>query len=143
MVNLDEQLCFSVYTAGMAISRIYKPVLDELQLTYPQYLVLNVLWEQDKRTIGSIARRLELNSSTITPLVKRLENAGFVVRVRNMDDERQVLVSLTPKGLATEPEARCLGESLVESSGMKVTKLLDLNQKIKELREALARAMPD
>ncbi|GAA3272557.1 hypothetical protein GCM10020258_48860 [Sphingomonas yabuuchiae] len=98
---LDEQLCFTVYAANMAIQRSYKPMLDQLGLTYPQYLALHVLWEEDGRTIGAIAHRLSLESSTVTPLVKRLEVAGLLVRERDPQDERQVRVSLTPPG------ARC------------------------------------
>ncbi len=95
---LDQLLCFSLYSASMAINRTYKPLLDELGITYPQYLVLNVLWEEDGRTVGSIAERLALESSTITPLVKRLEAASLVTRTRNREDERRVLVALTRRG---------------------------------------------
>src|ERR1700742_4077492 len=95
---LDRQLGFSLYGAFMAVSRTYKPWLDKLGLTYPQYLVLSVLWEGDDQTITGIAARLDLEPSTITPLVKRLELAGHVVRQRNPADERQVKVSLTEQG---------------------------------------------
>src|SRR3546814_5634711 len=85
---LDDQLCFSLYAASMAIGRAYKPMLDRLGITYPQYLVLHVLWEQDGRTIGQIAERLSLESSTVTPLVKRLAAGGFLTRDRSEADER-------------------------------------------------------
>src|SRR5215216_635360 len=91
---LDSQLCFSLYAATIAVNRTYKPILDRLGLTYPQYLVLSTLWEEDGLAISAIADRLSLESSTITPLVKRLESAAFVTRQRNPKDERQVLVSL-------------------------------------------------
>src|ERR1700754_1554145 len=91
---LDAQLCFSLYSTSIAINRLYKPMLDSLGLTYPQYLVLSVLWEKDGRTISAIADRLALEPSTITPLVKRLEAAGFVERQRNAKDERVVNVTL-------------------------------------------------
>src|ERR1700751_1105024 len=97
---LDGQLGFSLYSAYIAISRTYKPWLDRIGLTYPQYLVLSVLWEGDDQTITGIASRLDLEPSTITPLVKRLEQAGHVIRKRNPDDERQVKVSLTDRGRA-------------------------------------------
>src|ERR1700751_371010 len=97
---LDRQLCFSLYGALMAVSRTYKPWLDQLGITYPQYLVLSVLWEGDDQTISAIASRLDLEPSTITPLVKRLEAAGHVVRKRNPADERQVKVRLTDRGRA-------------------------------------------
>ncbi|EFG9153184.1 MarR family transcriptional regulator, partial [Escherichia coli] len=85
--TLDDQLCFTLYSTSMAITRVYKPMLDRLGLTYPQYLVLHVLWDEDGRTIGAIAERLALESSTVTPLVKRLEAAGLVQRQRDARDE--------------------------------------------------------
>ena len=135
---LDHQLCFSLYSASMAISRAYKPMLDALGLTYPQYLVLHALWEQDGRTIGEIAERLGLESSTITPLVKRLESAGLVTRARNPDDERQVQVRLTPRGREIRDECGCLGEELLVRSGMTGEQLGKLNRKIQALRDAVA-----
>ena len=135
---LDQQLCFSLYSASMAISRAYKPMLDALGLTYPQYLVLHVLWEQDGRTVGAIAERLGLESSTITPLVKRLESAGLATRARNPDDERQVQVSLTKKGRAIREQCGCLGEALLAKSGMTVEQLGKLNRKVQALRDAVA-----
>ena len=97
---LENQLCFSLYAASMAVTRSYKPMLDMLGVTYPQYLVLHALWEMDGRTIGAIADRLSLESSTVTPLVKRLEAAGLALRRRNPQDERQVQVTLTEAGQA-------------------------------------------
>ncbi len=114
--TLDDLLCFSLYSASMAISRTYKPLLDELGVTYPQYLVLNVLWENDGQTVGAIAERLLLESSTITPLVKRLEAALLVTRERQRDDERRVLVSLTKRGRDLREKSRCLGERLLARS---------------------------
>ena len=135
---LDDQLCFSLYSASMAISRAYKPMLDALGLTYPQYLVLHALWEQDGRTVGAIAERLGLESSTITPLVKRLESAGLVTRARNPDDERQVQVRLTPRGREIRDECGCLGEELLARSGMTGEQLGKLNRKVQALRDAVA-----
>ena len=135
---LDQQLCFSLYSASMAISRAYKPMLDALGLTYPQYLVLHALWEQDGRTVGAIAERLGLESSTITPLVKRLETAGLVARARNPDDERQVQVSLTQRGREIREECGCLGEALLTRSGMTVEQIGKLNRKVQVLRDAVA-----
>ena len=133
---LDEQLGFSLYGAFMAVSRTYKPWLDRLGLTYPQYLVLNVLWEGDDQTIGGIAARLDLEPSTITPLVKRLEQAGHVVRQRNPSDERQVRVMLTDQGRAVRADTRALADALFDKSGMKVEAIVDLNTRIKALRDA-------
>jgi DNA-binding MarR family transcriptional regulator len=138
--TLDQLLCFSVYSASMAISRTYKPLLDQLGITYPQYLVLNVLWEEDEKTVGSIADRLALESSTVTPLVKRLEAASLVTRTRRQDDERRVIVSLTPSGRELREKSGCLGEALLAKSGMQPKELIALTQKVQRLRDALVRA---
>lgn len=137
---LDRQLCFSIYGADLAINRAYKPILDRLGLTYPQYLVLHALWESDGLTISAIAERLALEPSTITPLVKRLEAAGFLGRARNAADERQVLVTLTDKGRAMREESACLGEALLAKAGMSLEELGALNRQIQRLRDALAGA---
>jgi DNA-binding MarR family transcriptional regulator len=137
-IPLDGQLCFSLYGASIAINRAYKPMLDALGVTYPQYLVLSTLWEGDRQTIGAIAERLSLEPSTITPLVKRLEQAGFVDRQRNPDDERQVRVSLTPKGWDLRVETRCLTDTLLRRSGLTVEAIMALNQQVQALRDALA-----
>ena len=137
---LDGQLCFSLYAATIAVNRTYKPLLDRLGLTYPQYLVLSALWEEEGLTISAIADRLSLESSTITPLVKRLENAGFLTRKRNADDERQVLVSLSTKGRSMKEKATCLTETLLEKSGMTVEQMVKLNRQVQKLRETLADA---
>ena len=138
--TLDQLLCFSVYSASMAISRTYKPLLDQLGITYPQYLVLNVLREEDGKTVGSIADRLALESSTVTPLVKRLEAASLVTRTRRQDDERRVIVSLTPSGRELREKSGCLGEALLAKSGMQPKELIALTQEVQRLRDALARA---
>ena len=140
--SLDNLLCFSLYSASMAINRTYKPMLDQLGITYPQYLVLNALWEEDDQTIGSIADRLGLESSTVTPLVKRLEAASLVTRTRHRSDERRVLVALTERGRELEQTSRCLGETLLARSGMKPAELMALNRDVRRLREALTGADP-
>lgn len=136
-VPLEDQLCFAIYSAGIAIQRAYKPLLDALGLTYPQYLVLNVLWRQDLQTVGSIAQQLALESSTLTPLLKRLETAGLVARARNPANERQVVVSLTPSGDALRFRAGCLGNTLLEASGETPAALADLNREVTRLRDAV------
>jgi DNA-binding MarR family transcriptional regulator len=133
---LDQQLGFSLYGAFMAVSRTYKPWLDQLGLTYPQYLVLNVLWEEDDQTITAIGARLDLEPSTITPLVKRLEQAGHVDRRRNPSDERQVKVLLTDQGRAVRADTRALADALYDKAAMSVDDLVALNERIKALREA-------
>ena len=136
---LDGQLCFSLYSASMAITRVYKPILDRLGITYPQYLVLHALWEQDGRTVGAIGERLALESSTITPLVKRLEAAGLVTRRRNPEDERQVQVFLTDKGLGIREECGCLGEAVLDKTDLSLERLAALNREAQALRDSLAR----
>lgn len=133
---LDRQLGFGLYSAFMAVSRTYKPWLDRLGLTYPQYLVMCVLWEDDDQTIGSIANRLDLEPSTITPLVKRLEQAGHVTRKRNPADERQVNVALTREGCAIRARTRSLADALYRKSGMTPAQVADLNTRVKALRDA-------
>jgi DNA-binding MarR family transcriptional regulator len=137
-IPLDGQLCFTIYGAAMEINRTYKPILDRLGITYPQYLVLSVLWEADGQTIGAIAERLALEPSTITPLVKRLELAGFLGRLRNPADERQVQVRLTEKGRDMRAKTACLTQELLSRSGMKVEEIIALNRQVQALRDALA-----
>lgn len=136
-VPLEDQLCYSIYSANMAIQRAYKPLLDELGLTYPQYLVLNVLWRDDQQSVGAIADRLGLESSTLTPLLKRLEGAGLVHRARNPENERQVVVELTEKGRALRLQAGCLGEALLGFSGGTAQRLAALNADVRRLRDAI------
>jgi DNA-binding MarR family transcriptional regulator len=136
-IPLDYQLCFALYGASMAIGRAYKPLLDALEITYPQYLVLSTLWEGGAMSVGAIADRLALESSTVTPLVKRLEQAGFVTRQRNPRDERQVVVSLTDKGTALREKASCLGETLFVAAGMTPERLIALNKEVHAFRDAV------
>lgn len=138
---LDEHLCFALYGASMAVGRLYKPMLDAMGLTYPQYLVLAALWETDAQTIGALAARLGLESSTVTPLVQRLETAGFVARRRGTQDERQVQVSLTPAGRDLQARSACLGERLVAVSGGDRAALQALNGEVTRLRDLIAAAL--
>lgn len=135
---LDSQLCFSLYAATIAVNRTYKPMLDALGLTYPQYLVLSTLWERDGLSVSAIADRLSLESSTITPLLKRLETAGLVTRKRNQKDERQVNVGLTAEGRALNKRTACLTDALLEKSGLTPEQLTSLNVQVGKLRDALA-----
>ena len=135
---LDEQLCFSLYAATIAINRAYKPVLDRLGITYPQFLVLQVLSGAEEGVpIGTIAERLALEPSTITPLAKRLEVAGLVTRLRNPADERQVRVRLTDKGRDCWRETGCLAPMIVERTGISRARLAALNAEVTALRRAL------
>ncbi len=141
-IPLDAQLCFAIYGASLALNRLYKPILDGFGITYPQYLVLAVLWEQDSQTIGALADRLTLESSTITPLVKRLEAAGLVVRKRDPQDERKVHVTLTAQGRALHRPTKCLSEALLENAGLAPADLVRLNKEIGALRNALVKNAP-
>lgn len=103
---LSNQLCFPIYAAANAITKAYRPHLTPMGLTYPQYLVMLVLWEKDQISVGAIGKKLHLDSGTLTPLLKRLESAGLVRRIRSPDDERVVVISLTPKGCDLQDKAR-------------------------------------
>lgn len=135
---LDDQLCFSLYSASMAVGRTYKPRLDALGITYPQYLVLHTLWERDRLNVGEVADRLALEPSTVTPLVKRLVAAGLITRERDPDDDRRVVVSLTEAGRAMRERSACLAEALVAASGMSLERLRRLNDDVRAVRDAVA-----
>lgn len=137
--TLDQQLCFSLYGASLAINRAYKPLLDALEITYPQYLVLSTLWEIDGLSIGAIADRLGLDSSNVTPLVKRMEAAGLVSRERNPSDERQVVVSLTDAGRDMQARSACLGQTLFAAANLGVDKLVQLNKDVQAFRDSVSR----
>jgi len=111
-LRLDSQLCFPLYAAANAVSRAYRPLLEPLGLTYPQYLVMLVLWESAPLSVGEVGERLLLDSGTLTPLLKRLESAGLVQRQRDADDERRVVVDLTPAGHRLKEKARAVPEAL-------------------------------
>lgn len=111
-LKLDNQLCFALYAASNAMTRLYRDRLEPLGLTYPQYLVMLVLWEQDGLTVSAIGERLHLDSGTLTPMLKRMEQAGLVARRRSKDDERQVAVSLTPKGQALQRDVAAMQREL-------------------------------
>ncbi|PKR56019.1 MarR family winged helix-turn-helix transcriptional regulator [Thalassospira marina] len=139
-LTLDQLLCFSVYSTGHAFNRIYKPLLDRVGLTYPQYLVMVVLWQEDGQTVRSIGGKLFLESSTLTPLIKRLEGAGLLTRERDREDERQVRVMLTQQGRDLQKEAENVPDCVFEACGMHLDELIDLNQKLVTLRTSLEKA---
>src|SRR5438874_1046866 len=138
---LANQLCFAVYSTAHAFNRFYKPMLDRLGLTYPQYLVMLVLWEQDGVPVKEIGERLFLDSGTLTPLLKRLEAAGLVKRTRSREDERQVLVALTPQGPALKEKARTVPQSIPAASECSVAELVALKSEIVTLRDRLNAAL--
>jgi DNA-binding MarR family transcriptional regulator len=141
-LQLNDFLCFAVYSASHAFNRVYKPLLDELGLTYPQYLVMVLLWERDDQTVGSLGERLFLESSTLTPLLKRLEILGNVRRSRDPADERQVRIGLTHKGRTLREKALNIPRCILEASGLKAGELKRLQNEIIALRNALERFSP-
>ena len=136
---LDEQLCFTLYSASMAVNRMYKPMLDEMGITYPQYLAMAVLWEQNDQTVGSLGEKLFLESSTLTPRLKRLEALKYISRIRDQDDERQVRVRLTKAGLALREKAEAIPACIVEATGLTPEGVAKLKEEITTLRASLVR----
>lgn len=126
--RLDEQLCFALYSASRAVTAAYRPMLDELDLTYPQYLVLLVLWEEEPCTVSHLGDRLHLDSGTLSPLLKRLESAGFLRRQRSTTDERRVDITLTDKGRALEERAACIPDRLLGSNDSAAADLAALRE---------------
>lgn len=135
MLQLNEHLCFSLYACSRAISRLYRPLLEQMGITYPQYLVLLSLWEGDQRTVKELGELLDLDSGTLTPLLKRMEANELIRRVRSTEDERVVMVLLTEKGLALKGEADCIPSALLSASGMSNEEVLELNKTIKVLAD--------
>lgn len=136
-LQLSNQLCFPFYAASMLITRHYQPLLDELGLTYPQYLVLMVLWENDNVSVGQISQTLMLNTNTITPLLKRMEKAGLLSRTKSDKDERQVLIALTPQGWTLREKAAQIPFKLVEKINYPIPNAIDLMKNINEFINAL------
>lgn len=137
---LDELLCFAVYSLGHAFNRAYKPLLEALDLTYPQYVAMVVLWQRDDRTVSELGDKLHLDSGTLTPLLKRLEAAGLVQRVRDQEDERQVRIRLTKAGQALKEKARAIPEAILCATGRPRPELRALNQELLRLRDQLNEA---
>jgi DNA-binding MarR family transcriptional regulator len=135
---LDDQLCFSLYSTGLAMNKVYRKLLRKLDLTYPQYLVMLVLWERDGVTVSDIGARLFLDSATLTPLLKRLEAAGLVARKRAAQDERQVVVSLTDAGQALRRDAAAVQDGVLCAAACPPGDLLALKAQLELLRGKLA-----
>ncbi|MBB3309300.1 DNA-binding MarR family transcriptional regulator [Rhizobium sp. BK196] len=136
-LKLDSFICFAVYTASHAFNRVYKPLLDELGLTYPQYLAMVCLWEEDGQTVGGLGEKLFLESSTLTPLLKRLETAGYIRRERSRQDERVVVLHLTEEGKRLKKKAETVPGCIIDASGRDADQLVRLQAEIVALREAL------
>src|ERR1700752_3729510 len=140
-LQLGNQVCFAVYSTAHAFNRFYKPLLDRLGLTYPQYLVMLVLWEEDGLPVKEIGERLFLDSGTLTPLLKRMEAAGLVKRTRSTEDERQVIVALTAQGEALKEKARGLPLLILAASECSVAELTALKKEMETLRDKLNAAL--
>ena len=141
-LRLDQQLCFALYASSLAMTKQYKPLLEPLGLTYPQYLVMLVLWEADALSVSTLGQRLSLDSGTLTPLLKRLEAAGWLSRRRASDDERRVDIFLTPNGLALKARALHIPPHLACASACSLEDLASLTQRLHELRKQLSSAAP-
>jgi MarR family transcriptional regulator, organic hydroperoxide resistance regulator len=140
-LRLDNQICFAIYSTAHAFNRVYKPLLDRLGLTYPQYLVMLVLWEKDGVSVKDIGERLFLDSGTLTPLLKRLEAAQLIKRTRSTEDERQVLIALTPQGQSLKEKARAVPPSILAASACSITELSAMTNEIIALRDRLNAVM--
>jgi DNA-binding MarR family transcriptional regulator len=138
---LGNQLCFAIYSTAHAFNRVYKPLLDRLGLTYPQYLAMLVLWERDGLSVKDVGERLFLDSGTLTPLLKRLEAAELIKRTRSTEDERQVLIALTARGHALKEKARAVPQAILAASECSVTELSAMKNELVALRDRLNAAI--
>lgn len=139
-LQLDQQLCFALYSANLAMHKVYRQLLSKLEITYPQYLVMLVLWNQDDVTVSEIGEQLFLDSATLTPLLKRLESAGLLHRQRSRQDERQVVVTLTDEGRALRDKAESIPEAIQCATTCDDQAMASLKGQLDELRDSLYRA---
>jgi DNA-binding MarR family transcriptional regulator len=142
LLQLDRQLCFALYSTSLAMTKLYQPLLAPLSLTYPQYLVLLALWEQDGPSVSQLGARVQLDSGTLSPLLKRLEGAGLITRQRAAQDERRVHVNLTHAGRALKDRARHVPACAFQASGCSLAELDQLTADLRALRARLTRAEP-
>lgn len=142
-LQLDQQLCFALYSTSLAMTKIYKPILSELGITYPQYLVMLVLWEKQKLTVSELGARLTLDSGTLTPLLKRLEAVGLVARMRDAEDERRVQVSLTDAGRQLRAAAKGIPEKMLCATQCSIDEIQALTARLHGLRSTLGSARTD
>jgi DNA-binding MarR family transcriptional regulator len=132
-LKLETQICFPVYVLSREITSLYRPLLEKLDLTYPQYLVLLVLWEQQRQTVNQLGQKLQLDNGTLTPLLKRLEQKGMINRIRSTEDERVVIISLTNLGLSIRKEARSIPEQLVKALNVQIDDLMQLKNAVNKI----------
>jgi MarR family transcriptional regulator, organic hydroperoxide resistance regulator len=134
---LDNQLCFALYSASLAMTKLYKPLLAELGLTYPQYLAMLVLWERDGLMVSELGDRLSLDSGTLTPLLKRLEGLGLVTRIRDVGDERRVHITLTAAGRKLNSRAAKIPGCILDATQCTIPEIVSLTQQVQALRQRL------
>jgi DNA-binding MarR family transcriptional regulator len=132
---LEDQLCFALYAASRAMTARYRPLLDAVGLTYPQYLVMMLLWEEDNQTVGQLGARLSLDSGTLSPLLKRLTTAGLVTRHRRVEDERSVAIALTDAGRALQEKAGAISEEIICALDLDREEFADLKAKLNLVTE--------
>lgn len=137
LLRLENQLCFPLYVTSRMLTKAYQPLLDNLGITYPQYLVLLVLWEKDSQTVNVIAEMLYLNTNTITPLLKRMEKMELVRRTRSQIDERKVLITLTSKGKDMKKDAHCIPEEIFKKTGLSIEEIGNLKNQLNKLTKVL------
>ena len=137
MLQLDNQLCFALYSTSLAMTKVYKPLLDELGLTYPQYLAMLVLWEKDGLMVSELGEKLYLDSGTLTPLLKRLESSGLISRIRAVEDERRVHITLTAAGRKLKARAAKIPGCILSASQCSIPELMSLTQQVQALRRQL------
>ena len=137
--RLEDFLCFAMYSANLAVNRLYKPLLDKLGLTYPQYLVLAALYDEDNQTVGNLGDKLFLDSSTLTPLLKRMEKTGYLSRQRDPHDERQVQIRLTQRGRSAREKSMDFLDELVKATGLTPARYSQLREELVNVRENLSR----
>ncbi|WP_046214018.1 MarR family winged helix-turn-helix transcriptional regulator [Paenibacillus wulumuqiensis] len=130
---LEQHICFSLYAGSRAITRMYWPMLEEMGITYPQYITLVVLWEKQECTIKELGKEIYLDSGTMTSMLKRMEENGLITRQRSTEDERVVNIKITEKGMALQEQSSCLPESLLSATGLSSEELQSLNQQLRQL----------
>lgn len=138
-LKLENQLCFLIYSTNLALNQLYRKLLTPLGITYPQYLVMLVLWEKDEITVSEIGTKLFLESSTLTPILKKLEAIQLVNRTRSKEDERQVIITLSEKGKELKEQAVNIPAHILEASSCDMTTLLGLKDQLTQLRTNIAK----
>jgi DNA-binding MarR family transcriptional regulator len=136
-LELQDFLCFAIYSASHAFNRVYQPLLRNLDLTYPQFIALVLLWEQDGQTVGELGQKLFLQSNTLTPMLKRLESLGYIKRSRDAADERQVRINVTEAGRKLRLRASDIVQSVRNATGLQDMQVKELLEKVDNLRTAL------